>query len=684
MAGDDDQLRSSRHSKKERAETEGESMDEDLEKPKKVKKKKKKSSKKDASAEGGAADSVKKKKKKKKKVVEAAAAAPEAPADNTEASAEATASPSSTDGADDGDGGAPLYTMPLKMPVRRPDVAAAVGAIDLSDAESEDTAKASGQSNKQHRSNSTGTYDKQTHVRFLEAQKRREAAQARLAANANSSSGGGSFSDDDDDDQSDHSVPLRQEHDRDSPPQPVPRSQRPVRTRRGANEARYKSNSLGALEKKKHQLVMRKKASIRIPASSRQRMLYMSSDDDDDGGNDSSGASSSSHASEEGEMMLGGPGGGGDDIPSRPVRSRGGSGQAKYRSASAGVLDKNVRDRFLQQRMSSDDDSDVGGRDDIPSRPVRSRGGGGSGQPQHRSTSTGVLDKNVRDRFLQKMSDDEGGRSSDGGGGTSDEGDLDGRPRRPQRVRRGSNQPRFRSNSAGALEKKKREIYNSRAPPNGANFLKPRKRSVGAIKAKETVQRSKEESSLHQAQPNIRVALPRLRSAGALNARGSGNTTSRRSGRDRSIPNKPLGGNLDDDDDDDDSDDPSDDDPSYASDDSPVDRKVQSERLLTSKWGPSDDDDDSSSDDSEESGAILVTSAPLPKSFRPSRNWADKSKQLDQLPTVARTSSAQSLPKKKPEAAAIAPSPASADTSVASETDVWMETLNDTSTITKK
>ncbi|KAL3932429.1 MAG: hypothetical protein SGBAC_010852 [Bacillariaceae sp.] len=587
-SGDDDidQLKSSKHSKKVQKESDDDgSMNNDTEKSKKLRKKKKKILKKDA--EGG---EVKKKKKKKKRPTEAA------PVDSN-------------------GGGGGMDTMPLKLPVRRQshkdiDVAGMSDSETEDDVEADDaTAKASGQGNK--RSNSTGTYDKQVHVRFLEAQKRREKAQAVLASRTSG------FASDNDNDSDSDSDTL---HDNDSSPRAVPRNQRPARVRKGPNDARYKSDSLGALDKKKHQLVMRKKQSIRIPAGSRQRMRYMSSDDEGDA---SSAASSSAHESEEGEMTLGG-----DDIPSLPSRTRGsGNGSGEGEMALGG--------------------------DEIPSHPVRTRG---TGQPKFRSTSAGVLDKNLRDRMLQKLSDDEARRQD---GGTSEEDEVPDRPRRPQRVKRGSNQPRFRSTSAGALEKKKNQMYNSRAPPNGSNFLKPRKRSVGAIKAKETLQRSEEESSLHQVQPNIRVALPRLRSAGALNARTSGSTTSRRSSRDRNIPQH------------------SDSDRS----ESPADRKVQSERVLRVGLGASIDDDDSSSDASAESEVIVVPSAPLPKSFRPTRNWADASKQLDQLPSVTRTSSAQSLPGNNQNCAAaggLVPAPSSADTSVVTQGDVWMETLNDT------
>lgn len=589
-SGDDDidQLKSSKHSKKVQKESDDDgSMNNDTEKSKKLRKKKKKILKKDA--EGG---EVKKKKKKKKRPTEAA------PVDSN-------------------GGGGGMDTMPLKLPVRRQshkdiDVAGMSDSETEDDVEADDaTAKASGQGNK--RSNSTGTYDKQVHVRFLEAQKRREKAQAVLASRTS-----GFASDNDNDSDSDSDSDTL--HDNDSSPRAVPRNQRPARVRKGPNDARYKSDSLGALDKKKHQLVMRKKQSIRIPAGSRQRMRYMSSDDEGDA---SSAASSSAHESEEGEMTLGG-----DDIPSLPSRTRGsGNGSGEGEMALGG--------------------------DEIPSHPVRTRG---TGQPKFRSTSAGVLDKNLRDRMLQKLSDDEARRQD---GGTSEEDEVPDRPRRPQRVKRGSNQPRFRSTSAGALEKKKNQMYNSRAPPNGSNFLKPRKRSVGAIKAKETLQRSEEESSLHQVQPNIRVALPRLRSAGALNARTSGSTTSRRSSRDRNIPQH------------------SDSDRS----ESPADRKVQSERVLRVGLGASIDDDDSSSDASAESEVIVVPSAPLPKSFRPTRNWADASKQLDQLPSVTRTSSAQSLPGNNQNCAAaggLVPAPSSADTSVVTQGDVWMETLNDT------
>ncbi|CAJ1940795.1 unnamed protein product [Cylindrotheca closterium] len=610
-SGDDDadQLnKSSRHSKKERIESDDESMDEGTEKPKKVKKKKKKVTKKDAEAGG----EVKKKKKKKKKPAEAVAnAEAEAAIDNAEAevgaeaeavivnAAEAQVSPSVSPSSADGD------LMPLRMPVRRQSQGN-IDLIDGSDAGSEEdvdaddvTAKTSGQGNR--RANSTGTYDKQAHVQFLKAQKQKGRA-------AMSSGSSGSYSDNNND--SDSGSNRDQ-----SPRQPQSRSSgnRPVRTRRDPNQARYKSNSLGALDKKKQQMLLRKKQSIRIPAASRQNMRYMSSDDEDDLSDASNGSDN------EGQMALGG-----DDIPTMPSRDR-------------------------------------------APRPARARRPGGQ---KFRSTSAGVLDKNVRDRFLKKLGDeeDDGGERNNSDGGTSDEGEVeDERPRRPQRVRRGSNQQRFRSTSAGVLDKKKRDVYNAKnSPPTGANFIKPRKRSVGAIKAKETVERSMAESSLHQAQPNIRVALPRLRSYGALNARGSGSTTSRRSSRDRSVVN---GSDSD------------------ASSDSQEDRMVQSERLLRTDWvddkggDDDDDDDDSSSDGSAESEVILVESAALPKSFRPSRKWADASKELDQLPSVTRTSSAQSLPgnsNKKP-AEKVLPASASADTSVVTEEeqqDVWMETLN--------
>jgi hypothetical protein len=314
--------------------------------------------------------------------------------------------------------------------------------------------------------------------------------------------------------------------------------------------------------------------------------------------------------------------------PQRPARGKRSADQPRVKSSSVGALDKRKHERYARKRSSSDDDDSGEGISEISSenetsrlpRPPRKSG---AGQPKIKSKSAGVLERQAQSLFLKRKGGDDDDASSD-----DDSTGRASRPPRPPRGRRPAAQPRIKSNSVGALDKRKQELYLKKAgQPSGSNFLKPRKLSSGALKAKAHVQRSVQESSLHMAQPDIKLAIPRVKSKGALNARRT-DASPRRNAKDtlRKWNDSPF-----------------DKSPEFVPrstkdfDLSPPQRKAQSEIQFR---GLSLATDESSSSDSDDfRGPIL----PLPLNLRPNREWAE-SKQADQMPSMDKALSARSLP----------------------------------------
>jgi hypothetical protein len=363
---------------------------------------------------------------------------------------------------------------------------------------------------------------------------------------------------------------------------PERKPQRPARGKRSADQPRVKSSSVGALDKRKHERYERKRAS--------------SSDDDSI------------------EQGSGDP----ERKPQRPARGKRSPDQPRVKSSSVGALDKRKHERYVRKRASSSDDDSGVGISEISSENETSRLKSGAGQPKVKSKSAGVLERQAQSLFLKRKDggDDDASSDDDSTGRAS-------RPPRPPRGRRPAAQPRMKSNSVGALDKKKQEL-------SGSNFLKPRKLSSGALKAKAHVQRSVQESSLHMAQPDIKLAIPRVKSKGALNARRT-DVSPRRNAKDplRKWNDSPL-----------------DKSPNVIPrstkdfDVSPPQRKAQSERNFGGLRLATDSPDESSSSDSDDfRGPIL----PLPLNLRSNREWTE-SKQADQMPSMDKALSARRLP----------------------------------------
>eukprot|EP00980_Cylindrotheca_fusiformis_P010154 scaffold2261_cov124-Cylindrotheca_fusiformis.AAC.2 len=305
--------------------------------------------------------------------------------------------------------------------------------------------------------------------------------------------------------------------------------------------------------------------------------------------------------------------------------------QPRFKSSSLGALDKKKQGRYLRKQSIfpvvspqpvDDDDSSVeisdwSSEDEAkkPSRPPRKRPTGR--QVRIKSRSAGPLEKQAQAAVLKILSDNSSG---------SEQGS---RPARPVRVKRTAAQPRVKSSSAGALDKKIQE-----------QFLKPRKLSSGALQAKAHVERSVQESSLHVAQPDIRLAIPRVRSAGALNARRPSQSPGRinrkeagptRKWKDTLLDRVPS---------------------PKATSSSPPQRKWQSER----KFAPANNE---SPGLEEFSGPVL----PLPRNMKSRRSWGE-SKQADQIPSMDKALSARLL----------ALSDADDD---GDDDETWLETLRD-------
>jgi hypothetical protein len=396
---------------------------------------------------------------------------------------------------------------------------------------------------------------------------------------------------------------------------PDRKPQRPVREKRSADQPRVKSNSVGVLDKRKHERDAREKPS---PASA--------------------SATSSDDESLDLEQALADP----DRKPQRPVRGKRSADQPRYKSSSVGALDKRKHERYARKRASTSDDdsgveiSEISSENEtirLPREPRPPRKSG-AGQPKMKSKSVGVLEQQAQSLFLKRKggSDDDASSDDDSIGRAS-------RSPRPPRGRRTTAQPRMKSNSVGALDKKKQELYLKKAgQPSGSNFMKPRRLSSGALKAKAHVQRSVQESSLHLAQPDIKLAIPRVKSKGALNARRT-DASPRRNAKD---PLRKW------------SDSPS---PLDKSPDgiprsmkdlelSPLQRKAQSERNFRRLPLATDSPDESSSSDSDDFGGPILPLPPLNLNLRSNnRDWAESKQAADQMPSMdkALSASARSL-----------------------------------------
>lgn len=359
------------------------------------------------------------------------------------------------------------------------------------------------------------------------------------------------------------------------------KSQRPRRGRKSADQPRGKSKSVGILEQKQQ-----------------ERYLL---------GRDTSKSSLEAGISEHGSTEP-------DQIPQRPTRGKRSSDEPRYKSKSVGGLEKKKQGRYRRKNAlkppsssaavenENDDDSSVDISDwssesetKKPARPKRKHA---LGNPKVKSKSTGPLDRKVQGAFLKIL-----GQETSSGDDSSSGRESNRRATRPPRVRQTAAQPRVKSSSVGALDRKKQEM-----------FLKPRKLSTGALQAKAHVERSVQESSLHMAQPSIRLALPRVKSAGALNAkprRASLSPTRLANDPIRKWNDEPFEISLD---------------------VSPAQAMLSSGRRMSAV-------SQDSSDDSDDFGGPIL---PLPQSMRSNRAWAE-SKQADQLPSMDKALSARNL-----------------------------------------